>query len=58
MGAPENLATVEKAAAATVQEFIEDLDRTAIEPETILPKLKIQSVETPQVTEAEKTPIA
>ncbi|HIJ49680.1 MAG TPA: hypothetical protein HPP54_01260 [Nitrospinae bacterium] len=52
------MATVEKAAAATVQEFIEDLDRTAIEPETILPKLKIQSVETPQVTEAEKTPIA
>jgi general secretion pathway protein A len=46
--APENLATVKKAATTPVQEFIEDLDRTSNVPETILPEPKSPAVETPK----------
>jgi general secretion pathway protein A len=57
MAAPEILATAEKMAATPVQKFIEDLDRTSIVPETVLPEPKAPAVEAPQVTKAEEATI-
>lgn len=62
--APGKLAPVEKAAATPVQEFIEDLDRTApipekvSEPEIDLPKPVAPEAETPQIIKADKAPLA
>jgi general secretion pathway protein A len=58
MEAPEKLATVAKAAATPVQEFIADLDKTSTTPEAVLPEPEAPTVETPQITKAEKEPIA